>query len=99
MNALPEPGLAAAPAPAASSFGASPAVLPHRPLGGLEVVSIAKSYDKRAVLSDISLAVGKGEIGLGQRVHRAWSSRIVGCHSTRAPAGKPCHVASGRIYA
>jgi lipopolysaccharide export system ATP-binding protein len=30
--------------------------------GGLEVVSIAKSYDKRAVLADISLSVGKGEV-------------------------------------
>uniref|UniRef100_UPI00262E6BC0 ATP-binding cassette domain-containing protein n=1 Tax=Novosphingobium sp. TaxID=1874826 RepID=UPI00262E6BC0 len=30
--------------------------------GGLEVVSIAKSYDKRAVLTDISLSVGKGEV-------------------------------------
>jgi len=30
--------------------------------GGLEVVSIAKSYDKRAVLSDISLSVAKGEV-------------------------------------
>ena len=30
--------------------------------GGLEVVSIAKSYDKRAVLSDISLTVAKGEV-------------------------------------
>jgi lipopolysaccharide export system ATP-binding protein len=30
--------------------------------GGLEVVSIAKSYDRRAVLSDISLSVGKGEV-------------------------------------
>ena len=29
--------------------------------GGLEVISIAKSYDKRAVLSDISLSVAKGE--------------------------------------
>lgn len=29
---------------------------------GLEVVSIAKSYDKRAVLSDISLTVAKGEV-------------------------------------
>ncbi len=29
---------------------------------GLEVVSIAKSYDKRAVLSDISLSVAKGEV-------------------------------------
>jgi len=38
--------------------GASPALL----RGGLEVVSIAKSYDKRAVLTDISLSVGKGEV-------------------------------------
>ena len=32
------------------------------PDGGLEVISIAKSYDKRAVLTDISLSVGKGEV-------------------------------------
>ncbi|MDT0574582.1 LPS export ABC transporter ATP-binding protein [Croceicoccus sp. F390] len=30
--------------------------------GGLEVLSIAKSYDKRAVLTDISLSVAKGEV-------------------------------------
>ena len=30
--------------------------------GGLEVVSIAKSYDKRQVLTDISLSVAKGEV-------------------------------------
>jgi lipopolysaccharide export system ATP-binding protein len=35
---------------------------PPIPQGGLEVISIAKSYDKRAVLSDISLTVGKGEV-------------------------------------
>ena len=29
---------------------------------GLSVVSIAKSYDKRAVLTDVSLTVGKGEV-------------------------------------
>ena len=29
---------------------------------GLEVVSIAKSYDRRAVLTDISLSVAKGEV-------------------------------------
>jgi lipopolysaccharide export system ATP-binding protein len=29
---------------------------------GLSVVSIAKSYDKRVVLSDVSLTVGKGEV-------------------------------------
>ena len=41
-------------------FAASaPSALPN---GGLEVISIAKSYDKRAVLSDISLSVGKGEV-------------------------------------
>ena len=32
------------------------------PNGGLEVISIAKSYDKRAVLTDISLHVAKGEV-------------------------------------
>ena len=32
------------------------------PQGGLEVISIAKSYDKRAVLTDISLTVAKGEV-------------------------------------
>lgn len=29
---------------------------------GLAVISIAKSYDKRAVLTDVSLSVGKGEV-------------------------------------
>src|SRR3546814_16745348 len=29
---------------------------------GLAVVSIAKSHDKRVVLSDVSLSVGKGEV-------------------------------------
>lgn len=29
---------------------------------GLTVVSIAKSYDRRAVLSDVSLSVGRGEV-------------------------------------
>jgi lipopolysaccharide export system ATP-binding protein len=42
----------------AENHDASPPI----PQGGLEVVSIAKSYDKRAVLSDISLSVGKGEV-------------------------------------
>ena len=46
------------PALAAATADASPPI----PQGGLEVVSIAKSYDKRAVLSDISLSVGKGEV-------------------------------------
>jgi len=43
---------------AQSRLEASPPI----PQGGLEVVSIAKSYDKRTVLSDISLSVGKGEV-------------------------------------
>ena len=30
--------------------------------GGLEVVSIAKSYDKRVVLTDVSVSVGLGEV-------------------------------------
>ena len=30
--------------------------------GGLEVVSIAKSYDRRVVLSDVSLSVAPGEV-------------------------------------
>ena len=46
---------APAPAPAISAAHAIPQ-------GGLEVISIAKSYDKRAVLTDISLSVGKGEV-------------------------------------
>jgi lipopolysaccharide export system ATP-binding protein len=32
------------------------------PNGGLEIVSIAKSYDRRPVLADVSLTVGKGEV-------------------------------------
>ena len=58
MNALHDPAIAAAATPASNVSGAAPPV----PQGGLEVVSIAKSYDKRAVLSDISLSVGKGEV-------------------------------------
>ena len=34
----------------------------QQPAGGLEVISLAKSYDKRAVLSDISLSLAKGEV-------------------------------------
>jgi lipopolysaccharide export system ATP-binding protein len=48
-------------APASSASGPASARQPI-PQGGLEVISIAKSYDKRAVLSDISLSVGKGEV-------------------------------------
>ena len=52
MNALEEPY-----APETAEHGAT--VQPH---GGLQVISIAKSYDKRAVLTDISLSVAKGEV-------------------------------------
>jgi lipopolysaccharide export system ATP-binding protein len=58
MNALHDPLLDARPAAAPNTHGAAPPI----PQGGLEVVSIAKSYDKRSVLSDISLSVGKGEV-------------------------------------
>ena len=40
----------------------SVATAPVAVRGGLEVVSIAKSYDKRAVLNDISLSIAKGEV-------------------------------------
>src|SRR5690606_6255492 len=47
----------------ASAMAEAPAnASPPIPQGGLEVISIAKSYDKRAVLNDISLTVGKGEV-------------------------------------
>jgi lipopolysaccharide export system ATP-binding protein len=47
----------------AHSMAEAPAnAAPPIPQGGLEVISIAKSYDKRAVLTDISLSVGKGEV-------------------------------------
>jgi lipopolysaccharide export system ATP-binding protein len=46
-----------------SAMAEAPAkAAPPIPQGGLEVISIAKSYDKRAVLSDVSLSVGKGEV-------------------------------------
>lgn len=35
---------------------------PHELSDGLSVISIAKSYDKRPVLTDVSLTVGKGEV-------------------------------------
>ncbi|MDG2004290.1 MAG: LPS export ABC transporter ATP-binding protein [Novosphingobium sp.] len=40
----------------------SDAAAPALAGGGLEVVSIAKSYDKRAVLTDISMTVANGEV-------------------------------------
>jgi lipopolysaccharide export system ATP-binding protein len=53
-SAIEEPAAAAS----ADGQGAHPSL--HE--GGLEVISIAKSYDKRAVLTDISLTVAKGEV-------------------------------------
>ncbi|MDT8280647.1 MAG: ATP-binding cassette domain-containing protein, partial [Erythrobacter sp.] len=42
---------------------ADSAAAPIQPTGsGLEVISIAKSYDKTTVLTDISLHVAKGEV-------------------------------------
>ncbi len=46
----------------AVSETARPEAAQSMPQGGLEVISIAKSYDKRAVLTDISLSVAKGEV-------------------------------------
>jgi lipopolysaccharide export system ATP-binding protein len=49
--------------PLAEAMAEAPAkAAPPIPQGGLEVISIAKSYDKRAVLADVSLSVGKGEV-------------------------------------
>ncbi|WEK45678.1 MAG: LPS export ABC transporter ATP-binding protein [Candidatus Andeanibacterium colombiense] len=47
---------------AAAAAEAPAKAAPPIPQGGLEVISIAKSYDKRAILTDISLSVGKGEV-------------------------------------
>lgn len=41
---------------------ARPSAEAQRPLGGLEVRSIAKAYDRRAVLHDVSLDVHRGEV-------------------------------------
>jgi lipopolysaccharide export system ATP-binding protein len=50
---------------------------------GLSVVSIAKSYDKRSVLSDVSLSVGRGEVvGLLLFDHGAGKARF-GPHPAR----------------
>src|SRR3546814_5125005 len=55
---------------ASAAPGANAHAAGSLPNGGLEVISIAKSYDKRAVLSDISLHVAKGEVlGLRSEEH------------------------------
>lgn len=41
---------------------AQPVAPPAIPSDGLAVVSIAKAYDKRVVLSDVSVSVGRGEV-------------------------------------
>jgi len=64
MSEIADPQAAvpsAAPADADPGAAGAGAMQPI-PQGGLEVISIAKSYDKRAVLTDISLSVGKGEV-------------------------------------
>lgn len=61
MNTLDDPMIGGG-APAAHHDEAPANAAPPIPQGGLEVISIAKSYDKRAVLTDISLTVGKGEV-------------------------------------
>ncbi len=64
MNA-PAPGVPTLSVPAhavAAETAPTPDAAPPIPQGGLEVVSIAKSYDRRAILTDISLTVGKGEV-------------------------------------
>ena len=61
MTSLDDPKLD--PAALAEAAAEAPAKASQPiPQGGLEVISIAKSYDKRAVLTDISLTVGKGEV-------------------------------------
>ncbi len=39
-----------------------PEAVPAALAGGLDVVSLAKSYDKRSVLADVSLSVARGEV-------------------------------------
>ncbi len=56
MNLLEDPN------PEAAANAASDLAAPTHSGDGLEVISIAKSYDKRAVLTDISLSVAKGEV-------------------------------------
>lgn len=48
--------------PVKGALTRAPALSPDSMTHGLAVVSIAKSYDKRVVLSDISLSVDKGEV-------------------------------------
>ncbi len=45
-----------------SASRAAPTTSAATSIDGLNVVSIAKSYDKRVVLSDVSLTVGHGEV-------------------------------------
>ena len=46
----------------AATFARPAAEAPDRACGGLEVRSIAKAYDRRAVLHDVSLTVSRGEV-------------------------------------
>jgi lipopolysaccharide export system ATP-binding protein len=49
-------------APPSHAASAIAARHPDAPADGLAVVSIAKSYDRRSVLTDVSLSVAKGEV-------------------------------------
>ena len=73
------------------------------PQGGLEVISIAKSYDKRAVLTDISLSVAKGEVlgllgpnGAGTPDHHGVVGRV---HLVSGTFGKALGGAMGGFVA
>ncbi len=45
-----------------TTLSVRPAIAPLPVGSGLSVVSIAKAYDKRPVLSDVSVSVGRGEV-------------------------------------
>ena len=62
LPSAPNPPKSRAMPDTASLAEARTAAVQPIPQGGLEVISIAKSYDKRAVLTDISLSIGKGEV-------------------------------------
>lgn len=62
LNPAPAGEPHAAPAPEAAASMPAAALSPAAMRDGLAVVSIAKSYDRRAVLTDISLSVAKGEV-------------------------------------
>jgi ABC-type molybdenum transport system ATPase subunit/photorepair protein PhrA len=98
MTQIAESG--SAKGPEASEAQPAQGAAPQIPQGGLEVVSIAKSYDKRAVLTDISLSVGRGEVlgllgpnGAGKTTcfySTASISPICRCTAARSSASAIC---------